>query len=38
VDLQETTALATTSRVAIYLLPGLFLLFGIVVFFMRRRV
>ena len=36
-DLQETTALATSGLVAIYLLPGFFLLSGLVVFFMRRR-
>lgn len=37
-DLQGTTAIATTNLVAIYLLPGLFLLLGIVIFAMRRRV
>ncbi len=38
VDLQETTALATTGRVTVYILPGIFLMLGLVVFFMRRRV
>ena len=38
VDLEGTPALARVSRVALVLLPGAFLLCGLVVFFARRRV